>query len=100
MWIGSSTLLFIFKLNVRPSEAETRQPLVTFHSCFSSSDVDGSGVEGISSTPLGKLDCVGGALSGLLILGTRPLMGELEYSLLLLIAECGTVVGLAAFGVG
>lgn len=38
----------------------------------------GSGMEGMSSTPRGKLDCVGGADSGLLMLGTRPWIGELE----------------------
>lgn len=56
MWIGESTDEDILRVNVRPSDAETRQPFVTFQSCLSSSLELGSGVLGISRTPRGKKD--------------------------------------------
>lgn len=84
---------------MRPSDAETRQPFVTFQSCLSSSLELGSAVLGISRTPRGKEDWVAGADSGSLIEGTLPLIGEFEYSCLLM-ADCGIVVGDAALGVG
>lgn len=58
MWIGSSGWEDIFRQKVRPSEEETRQPLVTFQSSFSSSVLDGS--MGLSSCiPRGNIpgDC-------------------------------------------
>jgi hypothetical protein len=77
---GSSTELVIFMQNERPSDAETRQPFVTFHSSFISSLLDGSRI--VSSwTPRGNWPGALPSGAGLcsprmLRSGSSPMLGE------------------------
>jgi len=53
VWTGSSAADVSFKQNIRPSEFETRQPLTTFQSSFTSSTLEGT-MTGSSVIPRGK----------------------------------------------
>ena len=55
VWIGSSESDIILRQKIRPSEADTRQPLTTFQRSFISSLDEGEWVvRGSSDIPRGK----------------------------------------------